>query len=180
MAYRRQQDRSRPQPLFSIRRIDEFWFDVPNEGAFVGPWLKPSDIEGQRTGTLLLFKEVIEATGTHTLFKYQLLAVDQGTVSVVGSTELDHVRVLATSAGGGSYSCTPKRLIKTDQGLHQETCLCHRSMNGTNIAPIFSHVVEMIQDRDNWRRSTDHRPDNVYIQSNNRGRFGALRPKDTP
>jgi hypothetical protein len=86
VAYRRQPDRTRPEPLFSIRRIDEFWFDLPNDGAFVGPTLKPSDIEDERTGQLLLYKEVVEAKGTSELFKYQLLGVDQGCVSMVGST----------------------------------------------------------------------------------------------
>jgi hypothetical protein len=137
--------------LFSIRRIDEFWFDVPDESAFVGPALKPSDIEGERTGQLLLYKEVVEAKGTSDLFKYQLLGVDQGCVSVVGSTELHHVGVLATSGGRRTFSCTPVERIKTDEGIRIETCLCHRPLNRTPIAPIFSHVVEMLQDRGGWR-----------------------------
>jgi hypothetical protein len=151
LAYRQRQERDRPQPLFSIRRIDEFWFDVPNEGAFVGPWLKPSEIESQRTGQLLLYKEVNEAKGALDLFTYHLLAVDQGTVSVVGSTELDHVGVLATSAGSRIFSCTPIERVRIDYGVRIETCLCHRPLNGTSIAPIFSHLVEMLQDRGGWR-----------------------------
>jgi hypothetical protein len=151
VAYRRQQDHSRPQPLFSIRRIDEFWFDVPNEGAFVGEALKPSDIERQRTGQLLLYKEVVEAKGALDLFAYQLLAVDQGTDSVVGSTMIGHVGVLATSAGSRIFSCTPVERVKTDHGTRIETCLCHRPLNGTSIAPIFSSMIEMLQDRGGWR-----------------------------
>jgi hypothetical protein len=151
VASRKKQDRSRPQPLFSIRRIDEFWFDVANEDAFVGPALKPSDIESQRAGQLLLYKEVVETPYAADLFKYQLLTVDQGCVSVVGSTELNHVGVLATSEGPRIFSCTPVERIKTDVGTRIETCLCHRPLNRTPIAPIFSHLIEMLLDRGGWR-----------------------------
>ena len=131
---------------------------MPNEGAFVGATLKASDIEGERTGQLLLYKEVVEATGALDLFAYQLLTVDQGTASVVGSTELDHVGVLATSAGNRIFSCTPIERVRIDHGIRIETCLCHRPLNGTSIAPIFSHVVEMLHDRGGWRWANYHLP----------------------
>jgi hypothetical protein len=61
------------------------------------------------------------------------------------------VGVLATSEGSRIFSCTPIERVKTDHGTRLETCLCHRSLNGTPIAPIFSHLVEMLQDRGGWR-----------------------------
>jgi hypothetical protein len=66
--------------------------------------------------------------------------------------------VLATSEGTRIFSCTPIERVRTDEGTRLETCLCHRPLNQTPIAPIFSHVVEMLQDRGGWRWANNHLP----------------------